>query len=80
MFVGPVVSMRSNSEPEEMLIPLTRDLKIRHWPPTQTFEYTQRPGGLPRDMKILIAPPSRQKPEVLHCSQLQRSKGIFRGD
>jgi hypothetical protein len=52
-------------EPAEMLIPLTRDLKIRHWPPTQTFNYTQHPGEWPRDMKILIAPPSSQKSEVL---------------
>lgn len=53
------------AEPAEMLIPLTRDLKIRYWPPTQTFNWTRRPGELPRDMKILIAPPSPQKPEVL---------------
>jgi hypothetical protein len=53
------------AEPAEMLIPLTRDLKIRYWGPTQTFNYTQRPRELPRDIKILIAPPSPQKPEVL---------------
>ena len=53
------------AEPQDMLIPLTRDLKIRHWSPTQTFSYTQRPGEWPRDMKILIAPPSPRKPEIL---------------
>ena len=52
-------------EPEEMLIPLTSDLKIRHWPSTQTFNYTQRPGEWPRTRKILIAPPSPRKPEIL---------------
>jgi hypothetical protein len=53
------------AEPAEMLIPLTCDLKIRYWPSTQTFNWTQRPGEMPRDMKILIAPPSPQKSEVL---------------
>jgi hypothetical protein len=53
------------AEPAEMLIPLTRDLKIRYWSSAQTYNWTQRPGELPRDMKILIAPPSPQKPEVL---------------
>lgn len=49
------------AEPAEMLIPLTGGLKIRYWPFTQTFNWTQRPGEWPRDMKILIAPPSPQK-------------------
>jgi len=53
------------AEPAEMLIPLTSDLKIRYWPSTQTFNWTQRPGELPRDMKTLIAPPSPQKSEIL---------------
>jgi hypothetical protein len=53
------------AEPADMLIPLTAECTIRYWPPTQTFNYTQRPGDWPRDMKILIAPPSPNKPEVL---------------
>jgi hypothetical protein len=53
------------ADPGEMLIPLSPDMKIRYWPSSQTFNYTQRPGEWPRDVKILIAPPSPQKPEVL---------------
>lgn len=53
------------ADPSEMVIPLSRDMKIRYWPTSQTFNYTKRPGELPRDVKILIAPPSPKKPEVL---------------
>ncbi len=53
------------AEPADMLIPLTADFGVRYWPSTQTFNYTKRPGDWPRDMKILIAPPSPEKPEVL---------------
>lgn len=52
-------------EPAEMLLPLTSDLKIRYWPASRTFNYARRPGDLPRDVKILIVPPSPEKPEVV---------------
>ncbi len=52
-------------DPAEMLLPLTPDAKIRYWPTRQTFNYTSRPGEMPCDMKILIAPPSPRKPKVL---------------
>jgi hypothetical protein len=52
-------------EPAKMLLPLTSDLKLRYWPSALTFNYVVRPDDWPRDVKILIAPPSPQKPEVL---------------
>ena len=67
-------------EPEEMLIPLTRDLKVRHWSPTQTFNYTQRPGEWPKDMKILIAPPSPRKPEVLRRATSDEFDALIAAD
>jgi hypothetical protein len=65
------------AEPTEMLLPLTSDLKIRYWPATQTFNYVRRPGEWPRDVKILIAPPSPQKPAVLRqatCDEFEAIK------
>jgi hypothetical protein len=68
------------AEPADMLIPLTVDLKIRYWPPTQTFNYTQRPGEWPRDIQILIAPPSPNKPKVLRRATSDEFKALTTAD
>lgn len=68
------------AQPADMLIPLTGDLKIRYWLTTRTFNYTQQPGELPRDMKILIAPPSPQKPKILRGARSDEFEALATAD
>jgi hypothetical protein len=58
-------------EPTKMFLPLDADLKIRYWSNSKTFNYISRRDDLPRDVEILIAPPSPQKPPNHAASNLR---------
>lgn len=64
------------AKPDEMLLPLDDSLTVQYWPGVNTFNYAQRPDEWPRDVKIMIAPPSPQKSIVLQGAAQQEAEAI----
>jgi len=55
----------SGIDARDIVIPLNRDLELRYWPSSDPFHKISFPGGSPRDVEIMIAPPSPAKLSIM---------------